>query len=45
MSKRNPARETTENDPRGTHTDKHGRQAPNNPRPLAEEYERQHGHY
>lgn len=37
--------ETTENDPRGTHKGADGRQEPNNPGPLAEEYKWQTGHY
>lgn len=39
------AGKTTENDPRGTHTGKDGRQEPNNPGPLAEQYKRQTGRY
>jgi len=39
------AKADTSQDPRGTHTGEDGRQVPNNPGPLAEEYKRQTGKY
>lgn len=38
-------RADTSKDPRGTHTGPDGRQVPNQPGPLAEEYKRQTGRY